>query len=300
MDFTLNALKKLLKILRDSGYSFVTVKDFAAGSSSGQDRMVIIRHDVDRLPSNALACARMEAFMGIPGTYYFRITPGSFDSNAILEIASMGHEIGYHYEDLDLAAKRHKSSPKTLGSSLLKTLAGEAYESFARNLQKMRSLVAVNTACMHGSPMSQWDSRQIWRYYDYKELGIICEPYFDIKLDNLLYITDTGRRWNGSAVSLRDRIYARDAEYYSAWVRKPVIGSAMAASKEGLAKSKQHVFRKTGDIVKAVGNNCFPQQALITCHPQRWSLNASQWISELISQKIKNGAKFFLVKDRTT
>jgi len=44
--------------------------------------------------------------MGIRGTYYFRIVPESFDENVIKEIYSMGHEVGYHYEDMSLAAER--------------------------------------------------------------------------------------------------------------------------------------------------------------------------------------------------
>ncbi|MBL6729986.1 MAG: hypothetical protein ISP74_03675 [Bacteroidia bacterium] len=31
------------------------------------------------------------------------MVPQSFDEGVIREIASMGHEIGYHYEDMDFA-----------------------------------------------------------------------------------------------------------------------------------------------------------------------------------------------------
>ena len=59
---------------------------------------------------------------------------------------------------------------------------------------------------MHGSPRSKWDSRDIWQKYDYKKPGIIAEPYFDINFDEVFYLTDTGRRWDGWKVSLRDKL----------------------------------------------------------------------------------------------
>ena len=102
----------------------------------------------------------MEQALGISGSYYFRIVPESYDEGIIREISLLGHEIGYHYEDLALAGGN----------------ADKAYESFCRNLEKFRKLVPVTTICMHGSPLSKWDSRAIWDKYDYRPLGITAEP----------------------------------------------------------------------------------------------------------------------------
>lgn len=59
--------------------------------------------------------------------------------------------------------------------------------------------------CMHGSPMSPYDSRDLWKQYNYKDFGIIGKPYFDIDFSKVLYLTDTGRRWDGEKVSVRDK-----------------------------------------------------------------------------------------------
>jgi hypothetical protein len=59
---------------------------------------------------------------------------------------------------------------------------------------------------MHGSPLSRWDSRLLWSRYDYREFGIIGEPYFDVDFDEVLYLTDTGRRWDGERFSVRDKV----------------------------------------------------------------------------------------------
>ena len=64
-----------------------------------------MRHDVDRLPANALTMARLENELGIEATYYFWSVPESWDEGTIREIASVMHEIGYHYEDLDSSSR---------------------------------------------------------------------------------------------------------------------------------------------------------------------------------------------------
>ncbi len=298
MDFTLDALKRLLGTLKDSGYTFRTVKDFTGDRVLVSGRSVILRHDIDKYPQNALACAAMETTMGITGTYYFRVIPGCYDRRIIQEISSLGHEIGYHYEDLDFAGRKSAMLTGLRRVPFNEHLAREAFNSFANNLEKMRTLAPVTTACMHGSPLSSLDSRLIWKHYDYGEAGIVCEPYFDINLNDILYLTDTGRRWDGESVSVRDRVYSREEGYFSGWVRKPVKGSAMDAGAVGAEMKKRYSYRATAEIVMAVRKSTFPGRVLITIHPQRWSMNFSQWVGELVGQKLKNTAKFFLTENQ--
>jgi len=59
---------------------------------------------------------------------------------------------------------------------------------------------------------SPYESQDIWenrqepgQEYDYRKLGIIGEPYFDIDYDQVFYLTDTGRRWDSWKVSVRDK-----------------------------------------------------------------------------------------------
>ena len=146
MDFVLDKFAALLDALK--AYDFDSL---------------VLRHDVDRLPGNSLRIARMEADMGMPGIYYFRAVPESWDERIILEIAGLGHEIGYHYESLT-----------TCNGDI-----DEAYKDFCKNLEAMRRLVPVRSICMHGSPRSPYDSKDIWKKYDYHALGIDYEPYLD-------------------------------------------------------------------------------------------------------------------------
>jgi hypothetical protein len=56
---------------------------------------------------NALVIAKIEKEAGIKASYYFRIVKQSYDENIIEKIAEMGHEIGYHYENLSEISKKN-------------------------------------------------------------------------------------------------------------------------------------------------------------------------------------------------
>ena len=87
-----------------------------------------------------------------------------------------------------------------------------AIDDFRLNLRKLRKLYPVKTICMHGSPLSKWDNRDLWKKYDYRDYGIIAEPSFDVDFEEVFYLTDTGRRWDGDSVSVRDKVKGRRAE----------------------------------------------------------------------------------------
>ena len=70
------------------------------GIQNPKEKVVILRHDVDCFPGNALVIASIEEEAGIKASYYFRIVEESYDENIIKQIAEMGHGIGYHYENL--------------------------------------------------------------------------------------------------------------------------------------------------------------------------------------------------------
>lgn len=187
MDFTLKKYKELLEVLIAQGYSCQTFEEFI---QSPKAKVVVLRHDVDRRAINATWLAKIEQSLGLKGSYYFRIVPESNNKEVINEIVKMGHEVGYHYEDLGMAKGDFE----------------KAYESYLKNLEYFRTFYPVTTVCMHGSPENRIDNRQIWEKYEYKKDGIIAEPYFDVNYDEVFYITDTGRAWNKKSVIVRDKV----------------------------------------------------------------------------------------------
>ncbi|MBN2349114.1 MAG: hypothetical protein JXJ22_09770, partial [Bacteroidales bacterium] len=90
MDFTLITYNTLLVSLQKQGFSFQTFESFI---QKPKQKCIILRHDVDRLPQNALETAQIENELGITGSYYFRTIPKSFNEYIIKQIAELGHEI---------------------------------------------------------------------------------------------------------------------------------------------------------------------------------------------------------------
>lgn len=260
MDFTLRIYRKLLCALQQKGYNFLTFEQYCMLLPSQRpERFVILRHDVDLKAKNSLATAQMEHELGISASYYFRVVPQSNKPEIIRAIAELGHEIGYHYEDMTIANGDVKN----------------AYEHFTQQLAYFRQFYPVRTICMHGAPTSQWDGRDLWEQYDYKQLGIVGEPYFDVDFSEVFYLTDTGRRWDGYKVSVRDKIPL----YQDQW------------TEQGL------VYRRTQAIIHAVKEDRLPPRIMITTHPQRWNSRPIPWLMELVLQTIKNAIKrLFLVK----
>jgi len=250
MDFTLKKYAELLDALKE------------------RQEGIILRHDVDLKPDRSLEMARLEAAKGWKAVYYFRAVPQSWDEGVIRQIAAMGHEIGYHYESLttcngDVAA---------------------AWEDFKTNLERLREVVgAVHSICMHGSPRSKWDSKNIWHNYNYREVGVDFEPYLDTDWAGTFYLTDTGRRWDGWKVSVRDKIPL----WQEKWAEQGLVfhstDDIIRAAKSGTAKQE--------GPQRGQGKPVLPQKIMITTHPQRWMPFSAAWVKELVLQNAKNTVK---------
>jgi hypothetical protein len=241
MDFTVKKYTVLLDTLINQGYTFQTFDEFIDNPAL---KSIVLRHDVDLLPHNSLEFAKIQAKKGVKGTYYFRAVPQSWDEKIIKEISNLGHEIGYHYENLTTCRGNMEMG----------------IEDFKINLSKLRKLAKVSTICMHGSPMSKFDSKDLWKKYDYKSFDIKGEPYFDVDFSNVFYLTDTGRKWDGDRVSVRDKVDSKfDISLHS-----------------------------TNQIISYTSQGRLPKRIMFTFHPQRWNDNYMMWIKELFLQSTKN------------
>ncbi|MCC6459897.1 MAG: hypothetical protein IT260_05485 [Saprospiraceae bacterium] len=252
-DFSTVVYRHLLDRLKAANYSFQT---FSGYLQSPQPRTILLRHDVDDRKLHSLQFARIQHEKGIVGSYYFRMVPESYDEGVIREIYELGHEVGYHYEDMDFA----KGDPH------------KAIRLFEQHLEKLRNVVPVQTICMHGSPRSKYDNKDVWKHYQYRDYGLIGEPYFDLDFKKVFYLTDTGRRWDGHSVSVRDKV----ADHF-----------------------KLH-FHTTQDIIHSVNQGHFPATAMLNFHPQRWTDHYLTWVMDKQKQRVKNTAKYWLIKLRSS
>jgi hypothetical protein len=245
-DFTAKIYKQLLKALIDKGYRIQTFQEFLTAPAP---KAAVIRHDVDNRKKHALNFAYIEQSLDVSTSFYFRMVPQSFDPVIVSLIVKLGHEIGYHYEDLTLA---HGNKAK-------------AIRLFEKHLAELRQYYPVKTICMHGSPLSRYDNRDLWKENDYRNFGIIGEPYFDVSYSQVLYLTDTGRTWRNEKISFRDKV---DNHFNF----RP---------------------RRTRDIIEHIDR--LPDKLMFNFHPQRWNDAWIPWINELVLQNVKNVVKRILI-----
>ena len=149
-DFTFNTYKKLLESLQAKGYSFQTFTQYIISDKNSLllnlNSSIILRHDVEAHYEQALKFAQIQNQLGIKGTYFFRLLPNSFKPEIVKQIADLGHEIGYHYDDLVQC----------------KGDLEKAIKRFQKNLETLREIAPVQTICMDGSPLSKYDNKDLW------------------------------------------------------------------------------------------------------------------------------------------
>jgi len=187
-DFTFEIYEELLQAGLEAGYEHITVREYLS-TAELPDRFIIHRHDVDRKPENALAMARLEAEYDISSTYYFRTITKTFKPELIQEIESLGHEIGYHYEDMDRADGDIEA----------------AHASFSEHLDRIRTHATIDTVCMHGNPLTPHDNRDMWngdRGFD--TYGLLGEAYLSLDFVDVTYFSDTGRTWEDGDLKVKD------------------------------------------------------------------------------------------------
>ncbi len=249
-DFTIGAYRQYLQAIKGSYTKTLCFVDFFT-LAEPPDAFIIIRHDVDRKPRNALKMAMLEKDMGIRSTYYFRTKPHVFVPEIISRIARAGHEIGYHYESLSDAKGDHQA----------------ALRDFEKNLKTLRELAPIRTISMHGSPLSPHDNRNLWANHEAKaylknSLEIYGEVYLDINYSDIAYITDTGRNWGAEKSNRRD-----------------MVDSALTPH-----------FKSRQDLLDCFIRGCY-RKVVFQIHPERWTDSDIEYYTQLAKDQVANCIK---------
>ena len=211
----------------------------------------ILRHDIDRFPANALTLARIEHRLGLSSTYYARTGRRVLDHDVLRELHNLGHEVGYHYEVL----------------SKCKGDRDAARELFARELAALRSVVPIQTAAMHGSPLSPWNNLDLWRDTEPSQFELVGEPYLAIDYSTVAYYTDTGRSWDSARSNLRDRVDLDNTVFPS--------------------------VRTTDELTALIAAGTCASICIQT-HPERWNPMGLGWLRSFTLDLAANGVKTIL------
>lgn len=246
INFTLKQYSDICRMAIDSGYHVLTIEKYIRDPNCYKN-IIILRHDVDRKPINALKMAELEYGLGIFSTYYFRHVTNTYKPSIMQSIAGMGHEIGYHYETL---SKSHGNYD-------------DAILLFESELADFRIWIPVNTISMHGSPLSPFNNRDLWKKYDFKKFDLLGEAYLSIDYQELRYFTDTSRTWQHTRSNLRD--FTDEMEQDDSVV-------------------------DSNDLMNILHQKKYPK-ICISAHSERWNSDIAGWIFSISLDLITNLAK---------
>jgi len=183
LDFTCDKYQELCQAVSTSKYTAITLAGYLKLNHDRNSRpYVIMRHDIDRSPRRALDAAVIEHRHGIPATYYFRNQKGTYVPDIVDKIASLGHEIGLHYETID-KCKGDTASARRL---------------FREELQLFRSRYEIKTVCAHGNPLTRFNNADIWKDVSLSDFDLLGEAFLSLDYGRFAYFSDSGRTWLNS------------------------------------------------------------------------------------------------------
>jgi hypothetical protein len=237
--------ERLCASLADAGYISRQFAHYPALDLDSKIPFVILRHDVDRYPRTAIRLAEIEHDHGLTATYFFRLVPSAFDTAVIKRVAELGMEIGYHYETIDRADGD----------------LDRAFELVQEDLARLREFGPVISMAMHGNPLTPYDNRDLWKKFDYREVGIEVAAYFTVDYSRIRYFTDTGRNWDTDRGNLYDKVsHQADAR-----------------------------LRSTDDLIEFLKES--PAHTCISTHPHRWTNAPLLWTYNMMYDRAGNIAK---------
>lgn len=143
----------VIKSLATGGYKFYTLENLNREMINNtfpliqkNNKICVIRHDIDTDPKTATELAKIEAKYGAVSTYYYRLRTAVKKQMKI--VADLGHEVGYHYEEIGKYAKKKNLHSKDEIDNHMDNIQSD----FLNNLHQFRNLsnCPVSTIASHG------------------------------------------------------------------------------------------------------------------------------------------------------
>ena len=188
MNFTFQAYKNLLNMLKRNGYEYA---DYL--SNDNYEQCVILRHDIDMSIDKALEFARIESSMGakstyfvLLGTHFYNIAERS-NREKITEIRDLGHDIGLHFDELNYPEETDIEPAIIEEAHIMEQLLG----------------FQIRTVSMHRPSQKTLDA-------NFHLNGEIVNSYSDKYFKSFKYLSDSRRRWRENVEDvIRSKAYPK-------------------------------------------------------------------------------------------
>ncbi len=230
------------ELCQELSENFYTIKAEEILNNLETEKWLVVKHDVETDVLKALTLARIENKYGIKATYYIQADLLKNNVEYLKEIASLGHEIAYHYDVLDACNGDYK----------------KAISEFKYYIDEFSKFgFEIKTVCPHGNPIKNrdgWSSNK--DFFRNEKVNKLFPNILDIvvHLPNKLkgtytYISDAGYTFKKiSNIYDNDKTYMDDIE----------LGENIIQT----IKDSNHIILST--------------------HPHRWESNKIKFIFKII------------------
>lgn len=180
-DFTLDHYDRCIRLSKEKG--FVFFKMCESDKTDSYEKTTILRHDIDTQLDVAVKMAEIESNSSVSSTFFVRFHSHAYnpmcikDARKIQKIASLGHEIGLHYE------------PDYY------SLLGLSFNDFCKSEIELLSAICGNVI---KSVAPHEPTRSGIKSIDAKialSLGITTQAYDDSLMKKFKYLSDSSCNW---------------------------------------------------------------------------------------------------------
>lgn len=222
--FSLEQYRETLEKAISLGYSFPTVSELKDGSGS-KDKFLLLRHDIDTSPQYALRMAMLEHSLGVRSSYYVLMHSPFYNPaapkhwDALQSLVSLGFEVGLHYET-DFFEQRYM----------------DALEGVLADVTALEKIlhIKIRSVSQH-RPAAGTFLKKLNEYF--------VDAYNEDLMHNVRYISDSGFKWRGEALSellgKEARIHALIHPFTWMFGDLDMAGSYRRASKETTSEIHQ-------------------------------------------------------------
>ncbi|MDD2502699.1 MAG: hypothetical protein PHG58_02405 [Clostridia bacterium] len=211
--FTIDHYREIVQLAKNQGFNFILHKD----KFTPERKDIIWRHDVEFSPYIALKMSRIEHELGVQATYFFQLhsefynTLERYISDILLEIRSLGHHIGLHYDSHYYNVQDEETLEKTLSQDRIyfenvfgfeiDTFSFHETTPFILSCEKDTYGDLLNVYSKRIKQLYQYcaDSTGFWRY------EILDEVLRDHKVRHLHVLTHDAM-WSEEVLSPRQRV----------------------------------------------------------------------------------------------
>lgn len=205
----------MLRDAKAKGYRFLLLKE--TDNIDKIKRCMILRHDVDFSLERAFEMAKIEKKLGIRSTYFIRLhapyNPFDFKNySRIMGIINMGHEIGLHFEAVDMAA-------------ISKERAEDIFMKEKEVLERIFDVKIVS--CAEHRDFTHIGKLSFFDKADNMALGIRYNAYDKVLMGKVKYISDSLGNWREGClcnhIGKQDKLYVLTHpslwfyNYYHTW-----------------------------------------------------------------------------------